>query len=105
MSSASCRLDPYIARERIGNLGSGGYKTLLWEGGDVNILEKGFGAIFFKELTSDPAIVNQYHPISNFPFEGKVIDRVMDHQLQRTLEEMDSSTGCKLLLLIIHGRS
>nr|GFC52549.1 hypothetical protein [Tanacetum cinerariifolium] len=42
-----------------------------------------------KKPSLDPTILNNFRPVSNIPFLGKVIERVVASQLQRVLEEAD----------------
>lgn len=47
------------------------------------------GCVLYKPAP-DPAVLDNYRPVSNRSFMGKVIERVVAKQLQQILEEMDS---------------
>uniref|UniRef100_A0A803T8P4 Reverse transcriptase domain-containing protein n=1 Tax=Anolis carolinensis TaxID=28377 RepID=A0A803T8P4_ANOCA len=42
-----------------------------------------------KKASLDPSVLNNYRPISNLPFSGKVLERVVTSQLQGFLTETD----------------
>ncbi|XP_070582622.1 LOW QUALITY PROTEIN: uncharacterized protein [Erythrolamprus reginae] len=42
-----------------------------------------------KKPSLDPAVLNNYRPVSNLPFMGKVVEKVVALQLQRSLDEAD----------------
>lgn len=49
----------------------------------------GWKSLFLKRPSLDPTIFNNDNPVSNIPFMGTFVMKVIDLQLMRTLEEAD----------------
>lgn len=72
----------------------------LSEGGVLLPLKGALVHLFLKEPSLNPIILENFCPESNFPFLGKLVEKMIVQQLQKTLDEQiwklfsqDSDTG------------
>uniref|UniRef100_A0A2D4LQ82 Reverse transcriptase domain-containing protein n=1 Tax=Micrurus spixii TaxID=129469 RepID=A0A2D4LQ82_9SAUR len=63
--------------------------TSLREGSFPQPLKEAVVRPLLKKPSVDPADLNNFHPVSNLPFVGKVVERVVALQLRRSLDEAD----------------
>ena len=92
---ASCPLDPCpawlirSAREGLAEWTGRVVNSSLREGVLPPALKQAIVRPLLKKPSLDPTNLNNFRPVSNIPFLGKVIERVVATQLQRVLEEAD----------------
>uniref|UniRef100_A0A670II88 Reverse transcriptase domain-containing protein n=1 Tax=Podarcis muralis TaxID=64176 RepID=A0A670II88_PODMU len=91
----TCLLDPCpswlikVSREGLGDGLCGVVNASLCEGAFPDPLKEAVIKPLLKKTSLDPANLANYRPVSNLPFLGKVIERVVAEQLQARLEETD----------------
>uniref|UniRef100_A0A670II27 Reverse transcriptase domain-containing protein n=1 Tax=Podarcis muralis TaxID=64176 RepID=A0A670II27_PODMU len=91
----TCLLDPCpswlikASREGLGDGLRGVVNAFLCEGAFPDPLKEVVIKPLLKKTSLDPANLANYHPVSNLPFLGKVIERVIVEQLQAGLEDAD----------------
>ncbi|XP_060124758.1 uncharacterized protein LOC132591228 [Zootoca vivipara] len=91
----TCLLDPCpswlikASQEGLGDGLRGLVNASLHEGAFPDPLKEAVIKPLLKKPSLDPANMANYRPVSNLPFLGKVIERVVAEQLQARLEEAD----------------
>uniref|UniRef100_A0A670INB5 Reverse transcriptase domain-containing protein n=1 Tax=Podarcis muralis TaxID=64176 RepID=A0A670INB5_PODMU len=91
----TCLLDPCpswlikASWEGLGDGLCGVVNASLCEGAFPDPLKEAVIKPLLKKTSLDPANLANYRPLSNLPFLGKVIERVVAEQLQARLEETD----------------
>uniref|UniRef100_A0A670HMU9 Reverse transcriptase domain-containing protein n=1 Tax=Podarcis muralis TaxID=64176 RepID=A0A670HMU9_PODMU len=91
----TCLLDPCpswlikASREGLGDGLRGVVNASLREGAFPDPLKEAVIKPLLKKPSLDAATMANYRPVSNLPFLGKVIERVVAEQLQARLEEAD----------------
>uniref|UniRef100_A0A670IGT7 Reverse transcriptase domain-containing protein n=1 Tax=Podarcis muralis TaxID=64176 RepID=A0A670IGT7_PODMU len=91
----TCLLDPCpswlikASREGLGDGLCGVVNASLYEGAFPDPLKEAVIKPLLKKTSLDPANLANYRPVSNLPFLGKVIERVVARQLQARLEDAD----------------
>uniref|UniRef100_A0A670IP01 Reverse transcriptase domain-containing protein n=1 Tax=Podarcis muralis TaxID=64176 RepID=A0A670IP01_PODMU len=91
----TCLLDPCpswlikASREGLGDGLCGVVNASLCEGAFPDPLKEAVIKPLLKKTSLDPANLANYRPVSNLPFLGKVIERVVAKQLQACLEDAD----------------
>uniref|UniRef100_A0A8D0BC31 Reverse transcriptase domain-containing protein n=1 Tax=Salvator merianae TaxID=96440 RepID=A0A8D0BC31_SALMN len=95
VSSATCLLDPCpswlvsTSREVTRGWVQAIVNASLREGSFPAPYKEAIVRPLLKKPSLDPTVLNNYRPVSNLPFIGKVVEKVVAFQLQRSLDEAD----------------
>ena len=95
MNATTCVLDPCpswlikAARGGIANRVRGVVNASLQQGRIPACLKEAVIRLLLKKPSQDPSVLDNYWPVSNISFLGKVLEHVVVSQLQRFLEEVD----------------
>uniref|UniRef100_A0A8D0DWT2 Reverse transcriptase domain-containing protein n=1 Tax=Salvator merianae TaxID=96440 RepID=A0A8D0DWT2_SALMN len=95
VSSATCLLDPCpswlvsTSREVTRGWVQAIVNASLRDGSFPAPYKEAIVRPLLKKPSLDPTVLNNYCPVSNLPFIGKVVEKVVAFQLQRSLDEAD----------------